>query len=241
MPNIFITGAGKRMGKHIALDFARIGWNVAVHYNHSLDSAIDTVREIDKFGVKSFAVQADVREKQDVFNAFNEAISLFGNIDVLVNNAGVFPEKKKLDDISEDFWNDAINTNLRGEFFFAQAFARKALPGAKIINIASIGGAEVWRGSIPYNVSKAGVIQLTKALALELAPNISVNCVAPGIISYKDDDEAENISVPPQRVPMLRYGDSSDIFDAVRFFAESSNYITGQVLFVDGGYSLSRR
>lgn len=240
MANILITGGGKRIGRHLSIAFAQIGWNVAIHYNQSEEMAKQTYEDVCSFGAKAVLVQADVRSRKEVSKAVATASEYLGGLDVLVNNAGVFPASSALADISEELWDDTLDINLRGEFYFAQSFAQIAQENARIINISSVGGSEVWRGRLPYNVSKAGVIQLTKALAIELAPKISVNCVAPGIIEMKDESPDEVFSVSTARIPMKRYGSTRDIFDAVRFFAEASGYITGQVLNVDGGYHLSR-
>jgi len=237
--NILITGGGRRLGRHLSINFAKIGYNVVIHYNQSEDNAIATRNEIIEFGGNCILIRADVRNKIEVFTAMNLAVEKFGKIDVLVNNAGVFPTKTEFSELSESLWDDTMNVNLRGEFYFSQAFARHFAEG-RIINIGSIGGAEAWPGRIPYNVSKAAVIHLTRSLALELAPNFSVNCVAPGIIEI-DERAEELISIPAGRIPFGRYGTADDVFDAVRFFAERTNYITGQVLFVDGGYNLARR
>lgn len=241
MPNILITGGAKRIGRNLAIRFAKLNYNVAIAYHHSQNEAFALCNEIKSLGLKSIAVNADVRNKMQVSKAIADSADFLGGLDVLVNNAGVFPDKRKLEDVDEELWDDTFNINLRGEFYFAQAYASVQTEQGRIINIASVGGAEVWRGRIPYNVSKSGVFHLTKALALELAPRIAVNCVAPGIIQLKNDSPDEQISVPAERIPMLRYGNADDMFDAVRFFAEASPYITGQTLFVDGGYHLSRR
>ncbi len=229
------------MGKGLALRFAEKGWDVAVHYGKSENQTIDTVEEIRGKGVKAYPFQADVRNGDECEKAMNAAASELGVPDVLVNNAGVFPEAKEVAEISTDFWNDVINVNLRGEFHFARSFAKIAKEGARIINIASLGALEVWKGRLPYNVSKAGVVQLTKALALNLAPEISVNAVCPGAISMPDEiTDADAFRVNTKKIPMGRYGTVSDIFDATYFFATASSYITGQIITVDGGYHLAR-
>lgn len=238
MPNIFISGAARRIGKNLAMKFAESKYNIAIHYNESADEADNLYKEIKKIGVDCLVVKSDIRDKDELDNSFNQALDYFGSIDILINNAGVFPPKTSFGAIPDELWNDTLNINLRSIFYFSQIFSENAKLGARIINIASVGGFEVWKGRAPYNVSKAAVIQLTKSMALELAPKVSVNCVCPGIIAFEDDNK--NLVVPENKIPMGRYGNADDIFDAVRFFAEASPYITGQILMVDGAYHLAR-
>ncbi|MFC2130718.1 SDR family NAD(P)-dependent oxidoreductase [Bacteroidota bacterium] len=241
MPIVFITGSGRRMGKGLAIEFARKQWDVAVNYNESKTDALKTVEEIRSLGVQSIAVKADVRDIQEMERAFETAVNELGKPDVLVNNAGIFPPQKNLDEISVEFWDNTMNVNLRGEFFASQVFSKFAAAGSRIINISSLGGLEVWKHRIPYNVSKAAVIQLTKALARELAPVLSVNAVCPGAILINDDpSETDTSLIDINKIPMKRYGNTQDIFEAVYFFATCSGYITGQVITVDGGYHDAR-
>ncbi len=222
----------------LALRFAERGWNIGVHYHHSAEGALQVVREVrERQGVDACAVQADVQSPQEMAEAFGEAYRELGALSVLVNNAGVFPDARPLRDIDEAFWDTVLNTNLRSQLTASREFLKvSAGRGSRIINFASLGGLEVWRERIPYNVSKAGVIQLTRALARELAPDISVNAIAPGLIEIPE--EPAELTVPASRVPMQRYGSADDIFDAVWFFSTSSPFITGQILAVDGGQHL---
>ncbi len=235
MSTIWITGSGRRIGRGLAIEFAKKGWDVAVHYNGSEAMAHKTVEDIQKLGRKTALVKADVRNHDEISNAFEEIVSSLGVPDVLVNNSGIFPPQTPLDKISADMWDNVLDINLRGEFYCSQVFASKARKGSKIINIASLGGLEVWKYRIPYNVSKAGVIHLTKALARELAPDIAVNSVCPGAIILPDEPAVETSDVPANKIPMKRYGNLMDIFDAIYFFATASDYITGQNIAVDGG------
>lgn len=241
MSSIFITGSGRRIGRGLALEFASRGWDVAVHFNRSAAQAEKTASEIRAKGQKAVLVKADVTDYEEVSDAFDKAAVELGIPGVLVNNAGVFPVKASLLQMEPEDWDHTIDTNLRGEFYCAKKFAEIAQPGARIINFASLGAFEIWKERIAYNVSKAGVIQLTKALARDLAPDISVNAVSPGAI-YMPDDESPNddFLVDTMRIPMGRYGSVADIFEAVYFFATTTQYITGQNLIVDGGYQLNR-
>ncbi|MFP4368570.1 MAG: SDR family NAD(P)-dependent oxidoreductase [Candidatus Kapaibacterium sp.] len=241
MPNIFITGSGRRIGKALAIEFAKKGWNVLIHYNRSKELAEETYEMVKSYNVKAGLVQADVRSYEELENAFNEGVETVGRPDVLVNNAGIFPLAMPIQDITEQFWDEAQEVNLRGQFYSAKLFSKLSSQNSRIVNIASLGGLEVWPRRIPYNVSKAGLIQLTKALSLELAPGIAVNAVCPGSIIIPGEAAAEDSPViPEKRIPMRRHGNVMDIFDAVYFFATASMYITGQIISVDGGYHHAR-
>jgi len=240
MPLTFITGGGKRLGRGLAVEFAKKLWDVAIVYNSSQKEALQTFEELKTFGTKISLLKADVTNKKEIEDAFKKVTMEIGVPDVLINNAGVFPPLLKLDEITEDIWAQTLNINTNGAFITSQAFARIALKGARIVNIASLGGLEVWKHRIPYNVSKAALIQLTKALARELAPNISVNCVNPGTVLMPDELESHDTTLfELEKIPMQRYATVSDIFDAVWFFSTCSHYITGQMITVDGGYHLA--
>jgi len=240
MPTVLITGSGRRLGRGLALMFAQKGWDIIIHYNNSEEMAKKTYEEIKNIGVKTYLVKADVSNSFEVSIAFNAIRSHFTFPDVLINNSGIFPEKTNFSVLQEELWDQVINVNLKGEFLCSQLFAKYAKSGSKIINIASLGGFEVWNGRIPYNVSKAGVLQLTKALSRELAPNIAVNSVSPGTIIIPEEPAEDSSNVEVSKIPMGRYGNISDLFDAVYFFATASNFITGQNLSVDGGYHNAR-
>jgi 3-oxoacyl-[acyl-carrier protein] reductase/pteridine reductase len=228
------------MGRAMAIEFAKKGWNIGLHYNSSEEKANETESLIKDLGVKCYKVKFDVRDFSAYKRGFQNIVEKLGVPNVFINNAGVFPKRKSLDNIELSDWDDTLNINLRGEFYGAKIFSEYAESGAKIINIASLGALEVWKNRIPYNVSKAGIIQLTKALARELAPKISVNCICPGTIVMPGEAAADSSEIDVQKIPMSRYGNTQDIFDAVYFFAECSPFITGQIINVDGGYHLSR-
>lgn len=242
MALVLITGSGKRIGKGLAIEFSRKGWDVVIHYNLSEESALETKRYIEKnFGVKVYAFSSDLRDISGSLNSLEKVFNEVGVPNVLVNNAAIFPDRRNLDEIDEEIWDITLTINLKAYLFVAKAFAKYAPEGARIINIGSLGGIETWKGRIPYNISKAGVIQLTKSLAKELAPKISVNCVNPGTIFIPyEPNQIDSPIIPIEKIPMQRYGTILDIFDAVYFFATCSNFITGQVINVDGGYHLDR-
>lgn len=240
MASVLITGAGRRIGAGLATRFAAKGWDVVLHYHTSQQAATALASNLrDTYGVAAHVVQADVRQAEQVAEAFARAAEAVGELSVLVNNAGVFPERKPVAAMDEEFWDAVLHTNLRSQFTAAREFLRQngEREGARIVNIGSLGGIEIWKERVAYNVSKAGVLQLTKALAREFAPRIAVNCVAPGIIHIPNEPDGMP-ALAPEAIPMQRYGSIDDVFDAVYFFSTCSPYITGQVLFVDGGRQL---
>jgi NAD(P)-dependent dehydrogenase (short-subunit alcohol dehydrogenase family) len=238
MSIVLVTGSGKRLGRGLAIEFAKLGWDIIIHYNNSQESAAKTVEEIKSYGVHCISFGADIRQVSELEAGFENAVNEIGYPDVLVNNAAIYPELNHLDTTDYQLWNDVINTNLTGYFAMSKIFSANAKSGSHIINIASMGAFRIWKGRIPYNVSKAGVLQLTKALALDLAPNIAVNSVSPGSISIPDEPPTEELALKIDSIPMKRYGNINDVFEAVNFFASSSLYITGQNICIDGGYNL---
>ncbi|MBL7958607.1 SDR family oxidoreductase [bacterium] len=236
-----VTGSGRRLGRRIAIALAEYGFDIVINYNESKTAASRTVREIRKLGRRCIAVKADVTKVSQVRKLMRETVKTFGKLDVLVNNAAIFPPPIELRRITETLWDTVIDTNLKSSFLCAQEASsymikRKA---GKIINIASLGAYQTWPKHIPYCVSKAGIVMLTKVLAKALAPHITVNAVAPGTIIIPNE-ESNSISHPPiERIPLKKYGMPSDITDMVVFLALSSKYITGQVIKVDGGATVS--
>lgn len=243
---VLVTGSGRRIGRAVALGFARRGWSVAVHYGSSRDQAEETLRQIEAIGVPCVLLQGDVRSREEIRSVVFSAREHLGSIDVLVNNAGVYPPARPIQEVDEELWRSVIETNLYGEFFAAQAVAevmkeqpaRDGLRG-RIVNLSSLGAFQIWKNRIPYNVSKAGVLQLTRALARALAPEITVNSVAPGAIEIPEEP-APGKMLPKERIPMARYGSVDDIFRAIWFFAVDATYVTGQTLIVDGGLNIAQ-
>ena len=231
-----VTGAARRIGREIALALAEAGAQVGVNFNSSAAEAEKTVAEIHARGGGAVALQADVSSAAQVQQLVMAAEEKLGPVDILVNNAGIFAPGE-WDKINEEDWDLFMSVNLKSQFLCAQAVARgmKRRGRGKIVNLASLGGLEVWSGYIPYSVSKAGVIQLTRLLARALAPEVQVNAVAPGTIQFPGEE-------PDQRyiesAPMKRTGAGRDIAAAVLFFCTASDFITGQILAVDGGHSL---
>ncbi len=233
-----VTGAAKRIGRSIALELASRGANVVVNYRSSRVEAKNVVAEIEKMGRRARALQADVSRRADVQRLVAETEKTFGRLDILINNTGKF-ENVPFEKISDDQWNGIMATNVTSQFLCAQTAAPllKRSGRGRIVNLASLGGLLAWPGYTHYCVSKAGVIMLTRCMARALAPEITVNAVAPGTITFEGDApelEADFI----RRAPLGRTGKGSDIAEAVAFLAES-DFITGQILVVDGGRSLT--
>ncbi len=233
-----VTGSGRRLGRQSALALAGDGWNVVINYGHSAKEASRTMREVKALGVDAICVKADIRNSGQVDRMFRRALDRFGRIDLLVNNAAIFPPSKKFVDISDELWNYVISTNLTGQFYCARAAARAmGNRGGKIINFASLGGLQVWPEHIAYNVAKAGVVMLTRALSKALAPKVTVNAIAPGTIIIPGEERAGMKHIEEKKVPLKRYGGAGDITSAVLYLAHA-DYVTGQIIVVDGGRSV---
>ncbi len=233
-----VSGAAKRLGHAVALRLAEEGADVVVHYRSSQAEAQDTVKEIEKIGRRAVAIGANLGEVVEIKRLFDEAGRHFGRLDILVNSAANFLRGSMVS-TTEEIWDTALGTNLRAPFFCAQAAAPwlRRTQGT-IINFADTGGLLGWTGYIPHSVSKAGVVMLTKVLAKALAPEVRVNAIAPGTITMEGDPtEWENDFV--KLAPLRRTGKPADITESVVFLAQSK-FITGQVLVVDGGRSLSQ-
>jgi 3-oxoacyl-[acyl-carrier protein] reductase/pteridine reductase len=232
-----VTGGARRMGRGIALALAQGGADVAITFRSSRAEAAQTVSEIESLGGHALAVECDVRSEASVRSAVAAAVSRFGRLDLVVNNAGIF-ENAPLDSLSLDQWDAVFETNARGPFLVA----REALPylraaKGRIVNIGSLGGIHAWAGHAHYCASKAAVHMLTQAMAKAFAPEVSVNCVAPGWIKM-DEDSGEQAAHFAAKTPMQCNGSVQDVAQAVLFFAAGPHFITGQVLAVDGGLGL---
>ena len=225
---ILVTGAAKRIGRGIALRLTREGARVIVHYNGSEVEAKKTAEECGN----ARTIRANLEQVAEIEKLFDEA----GPIDGLVNNAARFTTIDPLN-VTEADWDFVHSVNLKATFFCCQQAARimKQHGGGRIVNISSLGGIRPWAEHAHYCASKAGVIMLTRALAKAFAPEITVNSVAPGVIPFDDIDERGLRMI--QHTPAGRGGTPDEVADAVVYFLTSSNFITGQILAVDGGLS----
>lgn len=231
-----VTGAAKRIGRTIALGLAAEGADVAITYRDSQKQAEQTICELASLGGRAIAVQADLREPASIREAVERIVKELGSIDILVNNAGRF-ETARIEDISVEQWDAMFEANTRGPFLTAQA----ALPYLKaahgrIINLGSLGGMHPWPTHAHYCTSKAALHMLTQTMSKAFAPEISVNCVAPGMI-VNDEISAEYEHFA-RKTPMQRNGTPEDVAAAVIFFATGPQFITGQILGIDGGLGL---
>lgn len=229
---VLVTGAAKRIGRTIAIELHRRGFLVAIHYGTSRDQAL----EVSKACGGAPIFQADLARVEEIRRLFEEIGERFGLIDCLVNNAARFTRFDPLS-ITEADWDFIHNVNLKGTFFCCQEGARmmKEKGSGRIVNISSLGGIRPWAMHVHYCSSKAGLIMMTRALAKALAPEITVNSVAPGVIPFGDlDPEARKMV---DATPMHRAGTAVEIAEAVHFFLTAPTFITGQILAVDGGLS----
>ena len=229
---ILVTGAAKRIGRGIALRLAEEGARVVIHYGTSEAEARQTAAECGRAQL----VHAKLDSVPEIARMFQQVEQQLGRLDGLVNNAARFATLDPLD-ITEDDWDFIHSVNLKAVFFCCQHGARlmKKWGGGRIVNISSLGGIRPWPDHAHYCASKAGVIMLTRALAKAFAPEITVNSVAPGVIPFGDlDPEAQAmVAATPARRP----GTADEIADAVMYFLKASDFVTGQILAVDGGLS----
>jgi 3-oxoacyl-[acyl-carrier protein] reductase/pteridine reductase len=235
---VLVTGAAKRLGRAIALAAAENGANVAITYRESAREARAVVAELAQQGVEALAVRCDVTDEMSVREMVKEVARDLGGIDVLVNNAANY-ETVEFEKITVAQWDAIFASNTRGPFLVS----RESLPYLRkrrgsIVNMGSLGGFRPWATHAHYCSSKAAVHMLTKVMAKALAPEIAVNAVAPGMIDLGERAAAEFMKKMARQTPMLRSGTAADIAAAVMFFATAPQFITGQVLAVDGGLGL---
>lgn len=238
-----VTGAGRGIGKGIALAMAREGAMVVVNYNGSRERAEEVVAEIEKNGGKAVAIQCNVSDFEQAKEFYANVVKEYGRIDILVNNAGITRDNLIMK-MSEEEFSDVIQTNLTGTFNGIKFVTRPMMKqrAGRIINIASVSGVTGNMGQANYSASKAGVIGLTKAVAKELASrNVTVNAVAPGFIATEMTEKLSEAvrEEAVKTIPLGEFGKVEDIAEAVVFLAsDRARYITGQVLCVDGGIAM---
>src|SRR6266700_1389932 len=233
-----VTGAAKRLGRAAALALAEAGSDVAITFLQSAKEAQQTAKAIEKFGVRALAVRCDVANPKSVRAAVAEVVRKLGGLDILINNAGRY-ETVDFARLTLQQWDTIFATNVRGPFLLS----KEALPhlrkrAGRIINLGSLGGLRAWASHAHYCSSKAALHMLTKVMAKALAPEVAVNCVAPGMIDLGEKSAAEFMKRMAKQTPMQRNGTADDIAKAILFFATAPHFITGQILFVDGGLAL---
>jgi len=240
MKTIFVTGGAKRIGKAIIELFANDGWKVIIHYNSSKEDAESIASAINKKKEgQAFIIQGDLDKSKDIKNIITEVNKFTDSLDVLVNNASTF-YPTPLDDVSEEHWEKLIGSNLKGPLFLIQGLKDKlkAVSGT-IINITDTNLSKGVANYSIYSAAKGGLETITKSLARELAPEITVNAIAPGAmleppgVTWTEEQKEKVVS----NIPLKRMGSEEDIANTVKFLV-SSKYITGQIIKVDGGRSL---
>lgn len=216
---------------------ARAGAKIIFTYHNSEQEAAKTVAEIEETGPEAAAFHCDVRDGQSISRTLAAITQKHSKLDLLVNNAG-FYEDVLFPEVTEEQWDNMFATNVRGPFLVSK-HAIPALRAAKgkIINIGSLGGEKPWATHAHYCASKAALHMLTKVMAKSLAPDIAVNCVAPGMLSYDQSDPAMN-SKFADMTPMKRIGTAQDVVSTVMYLSTAPHFLTGQVLVVDGGLGL---
>jgi NAD(P)-dependent dehydrogenase (short-subunit alcohol dehydrogenase family) len=233
----FITGGARRIGREIALTLARAGADVAITYRRSRGEATEVIEQIQSLGCRAAAIECEIRSQESVRGAVAATVAIFGRLDILVNNAAIY-ESTPLEEISLAEWDAVFETNARGPFLAArEALAALRAGRGRIVNVGSLGGLHAWAGHAHYSASKAALHSLTQSMAKAFAPEISVNCVAPGWIEV-DGSSAKDAAHFASKTPMRRNGTAHDVAQAVLFFAAGPHFVTGQILAVDGGLGL---
>jgi 3-oxoacyl-[acyl-carrier protein] reductase len=240
-----VTGSSRGVGRAVALGLAKQGANMVVNYTSNENAANEVVEIIQSMGGKAIAVKADVAQKAEVENLVNSAIDTFGRLDILVNNAG-FTRPAMMIKMTEDQWDQVVDIHLKGAFLCSQAAGlhMKEQKSGKIINVTSVAGIVGTVGQINYSAAKGGIISMTKSIARELARyNVCANVISLGIVAtdmtekIRSDEKLKEIYM--NRILLKRFAEADDIAPAFAFLAsDQSNYITGQLLCVDGGYGM---
>jgi len=236
-----ITGAAHRVGKAIALKLAQHGAHIGLNYHHSVEAAQATQAELRALGVEVLLLPADVSDAVAVENMVAQAMSHFGQIDILVNNAASFQRALFLN-MSLSQWDEVLGLNLRGPFICAKAVAPHMLKLTEgtIINLTDLSGVVPTRGRVAHSVAKAGLISLTEALAIELRPTIRVNGIAPGPVLAPTQASEAVKARKAERTLLKRWGEADHVAQTVLFLVEN-DYITGEIIRVDGGELLAWR
>jgi len=235
-----VTGAAKRLGKASALALAEAGANVAITFLHSRKEAQQTLRELETRGrgVRGLAIRCDITDPKSVRSAVKAVVQKFGGIDILINNAGNY-ETVEFEKLTLEQWDAIFASNVRGPFLVSKEalrYLRKRR--GRIIHLGSLGGLRPWPSHAHYCSSKAALHMLTRVMAKALAPEVAVNCVAPGMIDLSEKSAAAFMKRMAKETPMQRNGTAEDVASAVMFFASAPHFVTGQITFVDGGLGL---
>jgi pteridine reductase len=231
-----VTGAGRRVGRAIAIKLSRHGASVAVHYRSSHAQADAVVAEIAATGGKAQAFRANLENVAEIEQLIAGVVDAFGRIDILVNSASVFA-RKPLQKISERDWDATLDTNLKAPFFLSKfaGAAMRRIGAGKIVNLGDWAGTRPYKDFLPYSVSKCAMIGLTRALAKELAPEVQVNCIALGMVMPPEEYSKAEVARLVSRTLTKKMGSPEDVARAVIFFCEATDFATGATLALDGG------
>ena len=235
-----VTGGAKRIGRVIAHELARRGANVIVHYHTSANEAEATVASLRGLGVEAAALHAELADAAQVRRLAEDAEARSGGVALLVNSASNYL-RTPFDALTEAVWDASLDVNLKAPFLLGWTIGRamRARGEGTIVNVADWAGERPYRDYLPYCVSKAGIVALTRALAKELAPTVRVNAVAPGPVLPPDDFGPEELAAIRRATPLGRIGTPEDVARAIRFLAEEADFSTGSILHVDGGRGIA--
>ena len=231
-PLALVTGAAHRLGKVFALTLAQQGFDILLHYHRSLEAALQTQAEIESLGGRAILSQADLTDPSQI----QSLISSLDSLSVLVNSAAFMPSGN-VDALTIENWDTALDLNLRAPFLLVQESAKKMTDGGLVVNITDVGAQKAWSRYPSYTVSKAALESLTRILARALAPKIRVNAIAPGFVLQSDIVSGEEWQRLINRIPLKRPARPEELGSALEFLLKNE-YITGQTIVVDGGYSL---
>lgn len=236
IPLALVTGAAHRLGRVFAIELARQGYAILLHYHHSKEAARTTAEELRSHNVPVFPMEANLADHSTYDSIFSFLDNSPHRLRVLVNSAAIMP-RRNIQSTSADDWDAILNVNLRAPFLLSQMAAGRMDTGSLIVNVTDIGARKLWTGYPAYVVSKSALETLTRLLAKEYAPRIRVNAIAPGLVLPSDGITPEEWEKLIQRLPLKHQADPADIASALEFLLRNES-ITGQTLVVDGGYSL---
>ena len=233
-----VTGGARRIGRAIAVALASDGARVAVHYGKSSEGAREVIGAIEGAGGEARGFHADLRTPDAPARLVETVAREMGGLDILVNSAAIML-RTPVGEVTPAVWDDMMAINLRAPFFASQAAAKVMPEGSAIVNIADLAAFETWTGYVPHGISKAGVVQMTRALAHVLAPKIRVNAIAPGVVLLPEGFQEESAMHLQSTTPLKRLGGPEDVVGAVRYLL-SADFVTGHILVVDGGRHVRR-
>jgi pteridine reductase len=234
-----VTGGAVRVGRAITLALAHAGARVIIHFNGSSDEARALAEEIAATGGEAVTLQADLSRQDEVERLAEEAERAFGGVDVLVNNASIFPAEA-LDEVDAALWERTMAVNLRAPFFLSQRLGRamRTRGGGVIVNMGDLAGIQSWKGYAAHSISKAGILHLTRVAARALAPEVRVNAIAPGTVLPPADLTPDQVQALALRAPLRRNGSPDDVAQAVVYLI-NADFITGETILLDGGRLLA--